>query len=98
MEKEIQKHLDDPALRGMVSTEELLSYPRVARNVKAEYNAKISDYTWKAKANDGSILAYGSREYIKDAKEINRLLTAHSKTDVGGRTQRQADRVSSATY
>ena len=98
MEKEIHKHLDNPALRGMVTTEEVLSFSKVAKSVEAEYNAEINDHTWKAKANDGSILAYGSREYIKDDKEINRLLTAHSKTERGERTQRQADRVSSATY
>ncbi|WP_236096924.1 helicase [Helicobacter magdeburgensis] len=98
MEKEIQKHLDNPALRGMVTTEEMLSYPKIAKNVEAEYNAEINDHTWKVKANDESVLAYGSREYVKDDKEINRLLTAHSKTERGERTQRQADRVSSATY
>ena len=98
MEKEIHKHLNDPALRGMVTTEEMLSFSKVAKNVEPEYNAEINDHTWKAKANDGSVLAYGSREYIKDDKEINRLLTAHSKTERGGRMQRQADRVSSATY
>ena len=98
MEKEIHKHLDNPALRGMVTTEEMLSFSKVAKNVKAEYNAEINDHTWKVKANDESVLAYGSREYIKDDKEINRLLTAHSKTERGKRMQRQADRVSSATY
>lgn len=98
MEKEIHKHLNDPALRGMVTTEEMLSFSKVAKNVEPEYNAEINDHTWKAKANDGSVLAYGSREYIKDDKEINRLLTAHSKTERGERMQRQADRVSSATY
>ena len=98
MEKEIHKHLDNPALRGMVTTEEVLSFSKVAKNVEAEYNAEINDHTWKVKANDESVLAYGSREYIKDDKEINRLLTIHSKTDVGGRMQSQADRVSSATY
>ncbi|WP_232000198.1 hypothetical protein [Helicobacter cinaedi] len=38
MEKEIHKHLNNPALRGMVTTEEILSYPKVAKNVEAEYN------------------------------------------------------------
>ena len=95
MEKEIQKHLDDPTLRGMVTSQEMLSFPKVARNIEAEFNKEINDYTWRVKANDESILAYGSREYVKDNKETNRLLTAHSKTERG---QRQADRVSSATY
>lgn len=95
MEKEIHKHLDNPALRGMVTSQEMLSFPKVARNVEAEFNAEINDYTWRAKADDENVIAYGSREYMKDDKEINRLLTAHSKTERG---QRQADRVSSATY
>lgn len=68
MDKEISKHLDDTALRGMVTTEEMLSFPRVARNVEAKYNEEINDYTWKVRANDESILAYGSREYVKENK------------------------------
>ena len=52
--------------------------------------SEINDYTWKAKANDDNILAYGSREY----NEGNRLLTIHSKTERG---QRQTDKVSSVT-
>lgn len=95
MQKVRNKHLDDPALRGMITTQETLSFPKVAKNVEPEYNEEINDYTWKAKANDESILAYGSRKYEQDDKEINRLLTTHSKTERG---QRQADRVSSATY
>lgn len=55
-------------------------------------------YTWETKADDESVIAYGSREYQKYDKEINRLLTAHSKTERGERRQRQADRVSSAIY
>lgn len=81
MQKEIQKHLDNPALRGMVTTQEMLSFPKVAKNVEAEYEEKHKNYTWKVKANDKSVIAYGSREYVKDNKEINRLLTAHSKTE-----------------
>lgn len=81
MEKEVHKHLNNPALRGMVTTEEVLSFPKVARNVKAEIDKKHKNFTWKAKADDESVLAYGSREYVKDDKEINRLLTAHSKTE-----------------
>ncbi|MEB2802771.1 hypothetical protein [Campylobacter upsaliensis] len=95
MEKEITKHLDNPNLRGMVTTKEMLSFPKVAKGVNPEYNAETNDYTWRVKANDKNIIAYGSREYKQDGKEINRLLTAHSKTERG---QRQADRVSSATY
>ena len=81
MQKEIQKHLDNPKLRGMVTTQEMLSFPKVAKNVGAEYEEKHKNYTWKAKANDKSVIAYGSREYTKDNKETNRLLTAHSKTE-----------------
>lgn len=87
MEKEIQKHLDNPALRGMVTTEEMLSYPKVARNVEAEYNVEHKDYTWKIKANDENVLLYGSREYKKDNKDINRLLTAHSRTESNQRVE-----------
>lgn len=87
MEKEIQKHLDNPALRGMVTTEEMLSYPKVAKNVEAEYNTEHKDYTWKVKANDENILLYGSREYVKGNKEINRLLTAHSRTESNQRVR-----------
>ncbi|WP_416863765.1 hypothetical protein [Helicobacter ganmani] len=81
MEKEIHKHLDNPALRGMVTSQEMLSFPKVARNVEAEIDKKHKNFTWKVKADDESILAYGSREYMKDDKEINRLLTAHSKAE-----------------
>lgn len=81
MQKEIQKHLDNPELRGMVTTQEMLSFPKVAKNVEAEYEEKHKNYTWKAKANDKSVIAYGSREYTKDNKETNKLLTAHSKTE-----------------
>ena len=82
MEKEIRKHLDNPNLRGMVNTQELLSFPKVAKNVKAEFIEGTKNYTWKIKANDESLLVYGSREYIsKDNQKTNRLLTAHSKTE-----------------
>ncbi len=33
MTKETKKHLDNPSLRGMVTKDELLSFPKVARNV-----------------------------------------------------------------
>lgn len=88
MEKEIHKHLDDPALRGMITTEEILSFPKVARNVEAEFEERHKNYTWKVRANDGSILAYGSREYQKDGTDINRLLTGYSKTEYGERQDR----------
>lgn len=81
MQKEIQKHLDNLALRGMVATQEMLSFPKVAKNVESEYKQEHKDYTWKVKADDESILIYGSREYVKDKKKINRLLTNHHKTE-----------------
>ncbi|WP_334090146.1 hypothetical protein [Helicobacter typhlonius] len=83
MEKEIHKHLDNPALRGMVTTEEMLSFPKVARNVGAEFNAEYQGYNWRVKANDESIINYGERDYGKG----HRLLTAHSRTERGERGQ-----------
>ena len=87
VKKEIRKHLDNPNLRGMVSTQELLSFPKVAKNVKAEYNPQQQGYDWKVKANDENILVYGERDY----GEGHRLLTAHSKTgrDERGHSHRQ---------
>ncbi|EOC6529126.1 hypothetical protein ACKFC9_001649 [Campylobacter jejuni] len=81
MEKQTKKHLDNPNLRGMVTTEEMLSYPKVAKNVEAEYDERYQGYSWKVKANDGNIINYGERDY----GEGHRLLTAHSKT---GRDER----------
>lgn len=85
MEKEIRKHLDNPNLRGMVSTQEMLSFPKVAKGVEAKYNSQHKDYTWKVKANDENTLIYGSREYKQDGKDINRLLTSYSQTEKGER-------------
>lgn len=83
MEKEIHKHLDNPALRGMVTSQEMLSFPKVARNVGAEFNAEYQGYNWRVKANDESIINYGERDYGKG----HRLLTAHSRTERGERGQ-----------
>lgn len=88
MEKETHKHFDNPALRGMVTTEEMLSFSKVAKNVSPEYDKQHQNYTWKVKANDESVLAYGSREYVKDDKEINRLPTTYSETEYGERQDR----------
>ncbi|HED8570438.1 TPA: hypothetical protein R6E59_001266 [Campylobacter upsaliensis] len=85
MEKEIRKHLDNPNLRGMVTTKEMLSFPKVAKGVRAEFNAEHKDFTWKVKANDENILIYGSREYIQNNKAVNRLLTSYSQTEKGER-------------
>ena len=81
MEKQTKKHLDNPNLRGMVTTEEMLSYPKVAKNVGAEYDERYQGYSWKVRANDGNIINYGERDYGKG----HRLLTVHSKT---GRDER----------
>ena len=75
MEKEIHKHLNNPALRGMVTTEEMLSFSKVAKNVEPEYDIRTKNYTWKVKADDESVLRYGSREYQTNENNINRLLT-----------------------
>ncbi|EAH5982826.1 hypothetical protein EF869_05785 [Campylobacter upsaliensis] len=83
MEKEITKHLDNPNLRGMVTTKEMLSFPKVAKGVNPEYNAEYQGYNWRVKANDGSILNYGERDYGNG----HRLLTAHSRTERGERGQ-----------
>ncbi|ECO1957845.1 hypothetical protein THJ86_001033 [Campylobacter coli] len=83
MEKQTKKHLDNPNLRGMVTTEEMLSYPKVAKNVEAEYDERYQGYSWKVKANDGNIINYGERDY----GEGHRLLTAHSKTGKDERGQ-----------
>lgn len=85
MDKEIKKHLDNPNLRGMVTTQEMLSFTKVAKNVEAKYDLEHKDYTWGVKANDKNILVYGNREFIKDNEKINRLLTTHSKTEYGDR-------------
>lgn len=85
MDKEIKKHLDNPNLRGMVTTQEMLSFTKVAKNVEAKYDLEHKDYTWGVKANDKNILVYGSKEFIKDNEKINRLLTTHSKTEYGNR-------------
>ena len=87
MEKEIHKHLNDPALRGMVTTEEMLSFSKVAKNVEPEYDIRTKSYTWKVKADDESVLRYGSRAYQKDNRDINRLLTAHSRTESNQRVE-----------
>ena len=79
MQKEIKKHLDNPKLRGMISTKEMLSFPKVAKNVRADKETR--GYTWQVRANDESILVYGSRKYVVDEDKIHRLATAHSKTE-----------------
>ena len=67
----------------MVTTKEMLSFPKVAKGVEAKYNPQQQGYDWSVKANDGSILNYGERDFGKG----HRLLTAHSKTERGERGQ-----------
>ncbi|MCR6575253.1 hypothetical protein CINS5915_02570 [Campylobacter insulaenigrae] len=86
MNKEIKKHLDNPNLRGMVTTQEMLSFPKVAKNVEASNEAR--GYTWQVKANDENILVYGSRKYETNNEKIHRLATSHSKTE---QNERQAE-------
>lgn len=81
MEKEIKKHLDDPALRGMVTSQEMLSFPKVAKNVDANFNPQQQGYDWEVRANDGAKIVYGERDF----GEGHKLLTSHSKTERGER-------------
>lgn len=46
MDKEIKKHLDNPNLRGRVTTQEMLSFTKVAKNVEAKYNKLYKSYTF----------------------------------------------------
>ena len=93
MEKEIKKHLDNPAKRGMVTTEEMLSFPKVAKNVEPEFSKKHQGNVWSIEANDGSKIAYGERTWDNESH----LLTAHSKTEKNERIseQKRTDGVSS---
>lgn len=90
MDKEKQKHLDNPNLRGMITTQELLSFPKVAKNVEADYNPQYQGYTWKAKANDEKTLTYGERKYEIEGKDTHRILTSYSESERGQRKINQA--------
>ena len=81
MTKETKKHLDNPSLRGMVTKDELLSFPKVAKNVKPEYNPQQQGYDWRALADDGSVIKYGERDFGKGSQ----ILTIHSETERGER-------------
>lgn len=83
MQKQIQKHLDNPNLRGMVTTQEMLSFPKVAKNMEAKKEAR--GYTWQVKAKDKNTLTYGSRKYEFNNEEVHRLATNHSKTEANER-------------
>lgn len=47
MDKEIKKHLDNPNLRGRVTTQEMLSFPKVAKNVEANITNYIKAILFK---------------------------------------------------
>ena len=81
MKKETKKHLDNPNLRGMITKDELLSFPKVAKNVEPEYNPQQQGYDWKALADDGSVIKYGERDFGKGSH----ILTIHSETERGKR-------------
>ncbi|EGK8111881.1 hypothetical protein IO356_001329 [Campylobacter upsaliensis] len=74
----------------MVTTKEMLSFPKVAKGVKAEFNPQYQGYTWKVKANDGNIIHYGEREYKIDGKNTHRFLTTYSETEKGQREVEKA--------
>lgn len=80
-EKIRSKHLDDPAKRGMVTTSEAISFPKVVRNVEPE--ALRQGETWIAHADDGNKLVYGVGEWDGSKK----LKTIYSKTEKGERGQ-----------
>ena len=84
MEKEINKHLDDPAKRGMVTTEEMLSFPKVAKNVEPKIDERNKKQTWRVEANDGSVLRYGSKEFNNNKN----LVTTYSETEYNERQDR----------
>ena len=55
-EKIKNKHLDDPTMRGMVTTEEAISFPTFVRNVEPE--TLRQGETWTAKSDDGNNIVY----------------------------------------
>lgn len=80
-----EKHLDNPNLRGMVTSDEFLSFPKVAKNVEPEFNPQYQGYTWRVKTEDEKDLIYGEREYTINGKDTHRLLTNYSESERGQR-------------
>ncbi len=75
-----KKHLDNPDLRGMVTTEETISFPKIAKNIEAK--SDIMGNTWNIKSIDNKYkIIYGSRDWNTGEK----LITVHSKTEYGVR-------------
>lgn len=89
-EKLKKKHLDNPNLRGMITSDEFLSFPKVAKNVKPEFNPQYQGYTWQVKADDEKTLIYGEREYEISGKDTHRLLTNYSESERGQRNVNEA--------
>ena len=93
MEKEIRKHLDDPKMRGMVTTEEMLSFSKVAKNIEPSTDKKTKELTWKAETNDGHKIIYGTKlyrdkNYNHTGYEVDdHLVTVHTKTEKNGRAE-----------
>lgn len=77
--KEIDRHLDNPNLRGMVTTEEVASFPKVSKNIEATKNYQGD--TWNAKTNDNKDIVYGSKKWDDESN----LVTTHTKTEKGER-------------
>ncbi len=71
----------------MITKEEMLSFPKVAKNVEPEFSIKYQGNVWSVEANDGSKIVYGERTWDKQSH----LLTAHSKTERGERIYSKKD-------
>lgn len=92
MDKEKKKHLDDPKKCGMITTEEMLSFPKVAKNVEPEFSKKHQGKVWSVEASDGNKIVYGERTWDNQSH----LLTAHSKTENNER--KKQDRVNGVGF
>lgn len=72
----------------MITTDEVVSFPKVAKNVKPKYDKRTKNYTWKALADDDSVLRYGSREYAVNEQKTHKVITTYSETKYGERQDR----------
>ncbi len=81
IEKEQKKHLNDSQKRGMITTEEMLSFPKVAKNVEPKLDKQHNSNVWNVEANDGNMIKYAERMWDNE----RHLLTVHSKTERGER-------------
>lgn len=80
-QKQVEKHLDNPDLRGMATTQEVASFPKVGKNVDATQERQ--GLTWRAATNDNKEIVYGSGNF----DEAEQLKTVHTKTERGERGQ-----------